>query len=119
MRRLGICVVVPTYNNDGTLCDVLERLLPLTSDIIVVNDGSTDRTAELLTEFRDRITVVTHDRNRGKGHALRTGFRTARSSGYRYAVTIDSDGQHYPEDLPDFVRAIAECREHWLSANVT
>ncbi len=108
MRRLGICVVVPTYNNDGTLRDVLERLLSLASDIIVVNDGSTDSTADLLDRFKDRITVVTHTRNRGKGHALRTGFRTARSLGYRYAVTIDSDGQHYPEDLPGFVRAIAE-----------
>lgn len=103
------CVVlVPTYNNATTLQSVLDRLQPYTSDILVVNDGSTDNTLEILQHYAHPIYIVTYEKNRGKGHALVTGFREAMKLGYDYAITIDSDGQHYPEDLPLFVNKLKE-----------
>ncbi len=108
MRRLRICVLIPTFNNAGTLRHVISEVMKYSADIIVVNDGSTDATARILEEVRDSVTIVSYDRNRGKGHALKAGFRQAIESGYRYAITIDSDGQHYADDIPSFVQAIAE-----------
>ena len=97
---------MPTYNNDGTLRDVVERVLAYCSDIIVVNDGCTDNSAEILASFGDRITVVDYGKNQGKGYALKQGFKKAKQKGYDYAITIDSDGQHFPEDIPSFVEAL-------------
>lgn len=109
MRRLKICVLIPTYNNAGTLRHVLSDILNYSSDVIVVNDGSTDSTNMILNELRDTsVTIVSYEKNRGKGFALKTGFKKAIELGYEYAITIDSDGQHSAEDIPYFVRAIAE-----------
>lgn len=108
MRRLKICVLIPTYNNAGTLRRVITEILNYASDVIVVNDGSTDSTNSILDELKDSIKVVSYEQNQGKGFALKTGFKKALELGYEYAITIDSDGQHYAEDLPKFVRAIAE-----------
>lgn len=99
-----ICVVIPTYDNAGTVVDVIERVRPHIKDIIVVDDGSADSTAELLKGVGD-ITVVTHKQNQGKGKALLSGFAKAKELGFDSVITIDADGQHYPEDLPLFVEA--------------
>lgn len=101
----GICVLIPTYNNAGTLAAVLDGVLQYTNQVLVVNDGSTDHTAEILAAY-PQLEVISYSPNQGKGHALKTGFRKALSLGYTYAITIDSDGQHYPSDLPLFVSAI-------------
>ncbi len=108
MQRLKACVVMPTYNNGGTLRDVVERVLPFCADVIVVNDGCTDHSAEILASFGERITVVDYGRNRGKGYALKQGFKKAKSKGFDYALTLDSDGQHFPEDIPLFVNALEQ-----------
>lgn len=93
--QLGICLVLPTYNNDQTIGNVLENLVEHTSDIIVVNDGSTDTTARILDTFRSRLAaVVSYPVNRGKGYALKCGFRKAIEKNYAYALTLDTDGQH-------------------------
>lgn len=102
-----ILVALPTYNNGSTLAEVLERVQKQGLPVLVVNDGSTDQTAEVLKSFPD-IHVVTHETNKGKGAGLRTAFDWAYEQGYRYVITIDSDGQHYPEDIPLFVRAIEQ-----------
>ena len=106
MRQMKICVVMPTYNNGGTLHDVVERVLAVCEDVIVVNDGCTDGSTDILAAFGERITVVSYDRNRGKGYALKQGFKQAQALGFDYAITIDSDGQHFPEDIPLFVNAL-------------
>ena len=103
--ELKCCVIVPTYNNDKTLEMILRDVQNYTDAILVVNDGSTDATSRILNHFRE-IVVLNHDRNRGKGLALRTGFREAVRRGFRYAITIDSDGQHFPADLPEFIEWI-------------
>ena len=105
-RQMKVCTLMPTYNNGGTLSDVVERVLTYCPDVIVVNDGCTDNSAEILASFADRITVVDYGRNRGKGYALKQGFKKAKAMGFDYAITIDSDGQHFPEDIPLFVEAL-------------
>ena len=108
MQRLKACVVMPTYNNGSTLRDVVERVLPFCADVIVVNDGCTDHSAEVLASFGERITVVDYGCNRGKGYALKQGFKKAKSKCFDYALTLDSDGQHFPEDIPLFVNALEQ-----------
>lgn len=102
-----ICVLIPTYNNAQTLEKVVRGVLEYTNQIIVVNDGSTDETASILSLFPS-IHLIDYAPNQGKGNALRVGFDRAVELGYEYAISIDSDGQHYPEDLPLFAKAIAE-----------
>lgn len=99
------CVIIPTYNNHQTIQQVIKDVLVYTDQILVVNDGSTDNTAELINEF-NQIDVVSYPKNKGKGYALRQGFKAAWEDGYEYAITIDSDGQHFATDLPNFVEAI-------------
>ena len=104
MRRRGICVVIPTYNNQGTIANIIERTKRQCLDVIVVNDGSTDDTSTILSQIKG-ITVVTLKRNSGKGSALRAGFRHALKAGFAYAITLDADSQHFPEDIPLMLRA--------------
>ena len=100
-------VIIPTYNNAGTLKDVLSRTLAQGLPVALVDDGCTDNTREILAGFKD-VTVIAHPRNMGKGAALKTAFRWALERGYSYAITIDSDGQHYPEDIPELLKAKGE-----------
>lgn len=108
-----ICVLIPTYNNEKTLKRVIDGVLEYTRNIIVVNDGSTDSTFYILKDY-PWVKAIHLQENKGKGNALKTGFREAEKSGYRYAITIDSDGQHYPDDIPVFVEALSEAKEDLL-----
>ena len=100
----GICVVIPTYNNEGTIAAVVRATLQECRDVIVVNDGSTDGTRDILHGI-EGITLVEYARNRGKGYALKCGLRRALQMGFAYAVTLDGDGQHYPDDIALFLEA--------------
>ena len=138
-------ILIPTYNNAGTLADVVRRSLKQGLPVLVVDDGSTDDTsailADLLAErevfsFAEKmadasentshsnqndstgrralsgasafffaeesapLSVITHAVNKGKGVALKTGFQEALRLGFQYAITLDADGQHHPEDVP-------------------
>jgi glycosyltransferase involved in cell wall biosynthesis len=108
MRRLGACLVIPAYNNEEALPRVLDEALRYTSAVIAVNDGSTDRSLELLEARGERIHLVSYPRNRGKGYALNRGFDRAEALGYTCAITMDADGQHSAADLPRFVEAIQQ-----------
>ncbi len=99
------CVLVPTYNNAGTLAAVLDNVLQYTTRVIVINDGSTDATANILAQY-PQVHSVSYMPNKGKGFALRTGIKEAANLGYDNAITIDSDGQHYAEDLPKFLHQL-------------
>ena len=102
---LEACVLIPTYNNAQTLSKVIADVSEYTRNIILVNDGSTDNTMTILESF-PFIKTVTYLRNRGKGWALRHGFKLAHQLNYRYAITIDSDGQHFASDLPRFLEKV-------------
>ncbi len=104
LKALGCVVVLPTYNNARTLMSVVNDVRQYSDDIMVVNDGSTDATHDLLMEESDLIVVEYPDgKNRGKGYALKTALREAFKRGFRYALTLDSDGQHFASDIPTFV----------------
>lgn len=105
IKKFGICIVIPTYNNHKTLKRVLDGVLAFSDDIFVVNDGSTDSTSEILQNYL-QLNIINLDKNRGKGNALNKGFKAALGKGFSYAITIDSDGQHYPDDIPNFVEAL-------------
>ncbi|WP_432670206.1 DUF2062 domain-containing protein [Flavobacterium sp. SM2513] len=102
IENLQLCVIIPTYNNHKTLSRVIDGVLQYTKNIIVVNDGSTDTTDEILESYH-QIEVIKIGKNKGKGNALRQGFNKAKHLNYQYALTIDSDGQHYPTDIPVFL----------------
>jgi glycosyltransferase involved in cell wall biosynthesis len=108
LRDAGICIIVPTYNNERTLRRVLTEVLDHAHDVIVVNDGATDSTSSILSEFEDRITIISYAPNKGKGHALRKAFSSAVDMGFNYAITMDSDGQHFASDIPKFLAVHAE-----------
>jgi glycosyltransferase involved in cell wall biosynthesis len=95
------CVIIPTYNNENTLKRVIEGVLEQVkpNEVIIVNDGSTDKTASILKAYSE-ITQIQFPKNHGKGLALRKGFKKALDLGFSHALTIDSDGQHFPEDIP-------------------
>lgn len=101
-----ICALIPTYNNAGTILDVVRRTHQQLHDIIVVADGCTDETLMLLSTLDFPITIVSYTNNKGKGGALVAGFRKALEMGFDYAMTLDADGQHYPEDIPVMLRAL-------------
>lgn len=101
-----ICAVIPTFNNGGTVADVVRGVLRQGLPVLVVDDGSTDDTPEKLRDLDVR--VLRHETNRGKGRALKTGLEAARKQGYRFAVTLDADGQHDPADIPALVAAAGE-----------
>lgn len=105
LNSTNFCVIVPTYNNHKTLKKVLDSILDFTQNIIIVNDGSTDETSEILKQY-SQFTQIHHPKNIGKGRALRNGFRKAIEMNFEYAITIDSDGQHFASDIPNFIAEI-------------
>ena len=113
LKELGVVVIIPTYNNDKTLVSVIEDVGQFCQDIIVVNDGSTDNTVHILQGFKN-IQLIIHPKNKGKGSALKNGLRTAQQQDFRYAITIDSDGQHYPSDIPVFIEEIEKSSDSLL-----
>ena len=105
LRNRGICVIIPTYNNAGTVADVVSRAQAFCQDVFVVLDGCTDDTLTRLEALPEKPRCIVIGRNKGKGNALKEGFRHAREAGFAYAITLDADGQHYPEDIPLFLEA--------------
>lgn len=104
-REKQCCVIIPTYNNAGTVKQVIEDVKQYCEEIIVVNDGATDNSKEILDEI-EGIDLITFEKNRGKGTALRKAFKHAFSRGFQYVITLDSDGQHYAKDLPHFLNKL-------------
>lgn len=102
---LKTCVIIPTYNNAATLGAVISDVAAYTHHIIVVNDGSTDDTLSVLEAF-PFVQLISYPQNVGKGWALRKAFTYAIEKGYQYAISIDSDGQHFAKDLPAFLDKI-------------
>lgn len=108
LRKRGICVVIPTYNNAGTIADVVSRSLEQCLDVIVVCDGCTDGTVSIIEQLPAKPVIIDLKVNRGKGAALKAGFAYAVKAGFAYAITLDGDGQHFPEDIPAMLKANVE-----------
>ena len=95
----NICVLIPVYNSGALIQNVIASLLAKKVNILVVNDGSTDNTENFIKEFLPKIHYISYPINKGKGYALQQGFAEALRLGYRFAITMDADGQHKAEDL--------------------
>jgi glycosyltransferase involved in cell wall biosynthesis len=99
---------IPIYNEERHLRAVLRKVRRYSPDILVVNDGSTDRTGELLAQQPD-LRVITHPRNHGYGAALISAFAYTLQHDYDVLVTMDCDGQHEPSRIPVLLEAIHDC----------
>lgn len=97
---------IPVYNNAGTIADVARRCRELIAKVVVIDDGSTDADLRILLKVLD-VVVVRHSANLGKGAALLTAFRYAADHGGEYLITLDGDGQHFPDDLPHFLSRLS------------
>ncbi len=97
-------VIIPVFNHERRAADVIRRALSLKMPVFVVDDGSNDRTPEIIDAIAG-ITVLRHERNLGKGAALLTGFRAAAKT-RKWAVSIDADGQHNPADALNLIKAV-------------
>lgn len=105
---MHICAIIPVYNNEATIHRIIEDVRAMISAVIVVNDGSTDRTRTILAQFSKEITIISYIKNRGKGYALKQGFKMAKEKGFTHAITIDADGQHFASDIPALLSAMKD-----------
>lgn len=101
-----VMIIIPVYNHPGTLRDVVSRALKIHDMVMVVDDGSRDIAADLLTGLD--VHVIRHRKNMGKGAAILTGAKEAGRLGMTHIVTIDADGQHDPADFRRFIPVIQE-----------
>lgn len=101
-----ICVLIPAYNEEKAIAGVVERARKFARKVVVVDDGSSDRTAEMAEKAGAE--VIRHGTNQGKGVALRNGCRHIFAQGWDRLIVVDGDGQHPPEKIGDFVRVADE-----------
>ena len=104
---MRILTAIPVYNEEAHLEPVLEEVLRYTDDVLAVDDGSTDRTPELLRGF-PKVRVIRHEVNRGYGAGLDSMFRYTVEQGFDGLVTIDCDGQHEPKRIPEIASGLDE-----------
>jgi glycosyltransferase involved in cell wall biosynthesis len=97
---------LPVYNEVKYVAGILDEVVKYASDVLVVDDGSTDGTADILADRSD-VQVIRHERNRGYGAALITAFDYSVDHEYEGLVTLDCDGQHQPKRIPEFIEACA------------
>lgn len=104
------CVLIPCLNEEAAIQSVVESVLALGVPVIVIDDGSDDRTPGIVAALP--VTLLRHDERRGKGEALRHGFHEALRQGYDAVLTMDGDGQHLASDIPRIVAAARRYPQH-------
>jgi len=102
---LRVLTALPVFNEERHVIDVIAEVRKYSADILVIDDGSSDGTSELLKPMRD-VSVLRHQQNQGYGAALRTAFTYALAGQYDVVVTIDCDGQHQPALIPEMAAAV-------------
>ena len=106
MTELSVCAVIPAYNEQRHVAEVVRAVRDQGIEVLVVDDCSSDATSERAREAGAE--VVRHDSNRGKGVAIATGLGWAGGNGYDAAITLDGDGQHDPAEIPMFLEAASQ-----------
>lgn len=107
-----VAIIVPAYNEEKSIRFITKQLLQFSDHIIVVNDGSTDKTVEQLSDLP--ITLLHNPTNRGKGASLFRGFKHIQSLNIDAIITIDADTQHDPNDIPKFINAMHQYPNHLI-----
>ena len=98
-----VAVLIPAYNEEKLIRQVMETLPDWVDHVLVVDDCSRDRTIEKIKEYMQedgRVRLIQHEKNKGVGGALETGYRACRDAGYDITVVMNGDAQMHPEDLP-------------------
>lgn len=121
--KLGICVLLPFYNNKNSVGEVITSLAESGYKIIAVDDGSDDGSLEIVTKLRDAVPetivgLVSYRKNKGKGYALTQGFYHAWRMGFRYALTFDADGQHTVSSADALIQAASEMSSQELEGSI-
>lgn len=104
---MKICVIIPFYNERQFIAEVVNGSLQFVSNVIAVDDGSTDRGIDEILGTGG-VEVVRLPVNKGKGTALRTGLEIALKRGFEAAITLDGDKQHPPEKIPEFIEKLSD-----------
>src|SRR3990170_1095624 len=106
MKMYRTVAVIPAFNEEEQISNIVKKTKKYVDCVIVVDDGSKDRSGALAREGGAK--VISLKENRGKGFALRTGFREALKLNPEFVITLDSDGQHKPEQIPEFLKAVKD-----------
>lgn len=96
-------VIIPTYNEEDTIFSVVKKAKDMVDEVIVINDGSTDKTADKVKEAGGHL--ISHKTNQGKGASLISGINYALEQGFEIVICMDADGQHDPQEIPKFIEA--------------
>ena len=101
-----IVILIPAYNEEKNIQKVIKNCLPFKTDLVIINDGSTDKTLEKINSFKNKVIILSHHKNQGKGKALQTGFDYALKNNYKGVITIDGDDQHETKEIAYFLKEI-------------
>lgn len=102
------CIIIPSHNESNTIAGLISQVQSLKLGLVVIDDGSTDNTAVIAE--KNGAVVIRNARNQGKGASLIRGFEYCLKNNFDAAITMDGDGQHLPEDIPNFI-SLAEKKE--------
>lgn len=109
------CVIIPAYNEAKAIEDLIKQINKHSLDVTVIDDGSTDNTSVIAK--KNNAVVLRNEKNQGKGASLVKGFHYALAEGYDAVICMDGDGQHLPEDIPNFVHAAENSKNMILIGN--
>ena len=104
IHRLNSCILIPAYNEEKKVREVIQKVRERGFKAVVVDDGSTDGTTQAVRD--SGAYVLTHAANRGKGYAIRTGFEWVIQNGFEAVIIMDADGQHHPNEIEDFLSVL-------------
>lgn len=107
MKYRDIIVIVPTLNNDLTIQNVVDDILSFGYKVIVIDDGYTNPVSNFLKQ-NDNVTIIRHEKNRGKGEAILSGAKKAKELGYEYFASLDGDGQHMASEIKKLQNTISK-----------
>ncbi len=114
------CVIVPFYNNCKTVCNVINSIICEGYNVLAISDGSKDNSLQLLLEYynslpqqkKNLLSIKVINKNRGKGYALKQGFKILKERGFSYAISFDADGQHTIKGLKLLVTKLSQLNEN-------
>ena len=115
LSHLNVAALIPAYQEERFIADVVQRTRAQLGDVLVVDDGSGDRTGDLAREAGAE--VIVHPVNKGKGAAIQTGLKTLCLRGFDYILILDADGQHLPEEIPRFLETAGREKTKMLVGN--